>query len=51
LPDQTEDWALIGEDSPRCSFDSHISFDIELPSNYIHLSDLMADREVDKSRA
>ncbi|KXS93837.1 hypothetical protein AC578_5331 [Pseudocercospora eumusae] len=45
-PDETPDWAWAGEDSPRCSFDSHVSFEIEMPADYIHLSDLMAAREV-----
>ena len=45
-PDETPDWALAGEDSPRCSFDSHVSFEIETPADYIHLSDLIAARNV-----
>ncbi|KXT13351.1 hypothetical protein AC579_6027 [Pseudocercospora musae] len=45
-PDETPDWALAGEDSPRCSFDSHVSFEIDTPADYIHLSDLMAAREL-----
>ncbi|EMF14580.1 uncharacterized protein SEPMUDRAFT_148249 [Sphaerulina musiva SO2202] len=46
-PDQTPDWALGGEDSPRCSFESHqsvtsqVDFSIEKPKDYINLSDLM----------
>ncbi|KAF2215751.1 hypothetical protein CERZMDRAFT_94145 [Cercospora zeae-maydis SCOH1-5] len=47
IPDETPEWAKCGEDSPRCSFDSHhsassqVDFAIEKPRDYINLSDLM----------
>ncbi|KAM3425273.1 hypothetical protein BST61_g7221 [Cercospora zeina] len=49
IPDETPDWAKHGEDSPRCSFDSHhsvssqVDFAIEKPRDYINLSDLMSN--------
>ncbi|CAK1356925.1 unnamed protein product [Cercospora beticola] len=48
MPDETPEWAKHGEDSPRCSFDSHhsvtsqVDFAIEKPKDYINLSDLMS---------
>ncbi|KAI5358251.1 hypothetical protein Slin15195_G065780 [Septoria linicola] len=49
LPDETPEWARLGEDSPRCSFDSQrsvqsqVHFSIEKPKDYINFSDLLAN--------